>query len=362
MLHGTGISVIGLTIAELLSGKVISDSLDDPNAYLPNDLSGWIEMVSDNPHASTEDLALILALDANVIVGKLAMIAGGAPPGSETARTFMLSSFSLNADYRDTGVGGMMLLRAIGNSKSLVASGRPSEDATLLYKHVGFEEIGPLDRYVYFYSTTAITRRLGSLNRMMRPTAPLLDRALAGYYRLRRPRSKGEIEFRQVESLGEDINALLEKSPFRRFDRNTKVINWAYRHQPSAWLFEIWKGAEIKGFALLQPREVASGSGPDPSSTLKMGSLLDFYVGDADRDDLLELVDYCVRFFEQRDVDIFECQSNSPKLHSVCASFGMIRRTGNRVLVRALGDGPSATPNGWNLTQAEGDVIISNTG
>ena len=361
MLHGTGIGIVSFTIAELLSGKLVSNSFDDPYSYLPDDLPRWIEMLSINPHATTDDLALILAVDSNAVVGKLAMIAGGVSPSSERDRTFMLSSFFLSDEYRDTGVGGMMLLRAIGTSKSLVASGRPSDDAALLYKHVGFKEIGPLDRYVYFYSTGAITRRLGRWNQMVRPVAPLLDRTLAGYYRLRRSRPRNKMEFRQVETLGKNIDALLGKSSLHRFDRNSKVINWAYRHQPAAWLFEIWKNDGLRGFALLQTRDVASHVQPQRTSAMRLGSLLDFYMYESERDDLIELVDFSIRFFALRDVDIFECQSNLPDLHRACASFGMIRRVGNRVLVRSIADGLSAASDSWGLTQAEGDVIVSNT-
>src|SRR3990172_5821935 len=95
------------TIRDLLENKDEIDRLDDPRGYLLSCNDSWIELLKSNPYSQPDDIALILALDRNTVIGRLGFYAGLVSLQGDKDRCFWMSGFFLDESYKKAaGIGG----------------------------------------------------------------------------------------------------------------------------------------------------------------------------------------------------------------------------------------------------------------
>ena len=350
------IGFISYTIEELTSDQRLLDKHDDRFGYFASPNWDWRRGLVENPSAEKEDLAIIIALCGNTIIGRLGLWAGKVVIDGVPVPMFLLALFQLHENYRTTGVAGMMLLRARSHSRCLIAAGPVPPDVQKIYRAAGFRELGPLRRYVYFYNTSVILRtflRISWLaSALSFPTTPILKL----YYLLRPKRANSSLEFRPVAEFGKHIDALPREGNY--FQRDSATLNWVLATDQKKYAFEVYRDGNICGYCMLRVADADAQETPRRLPQMRVGSLMDYYIYGAVKADLAALVKHCVHFFSYHNVDVFECFTKDEVLADVCSSRGMIVVGGFRGLFSSPRGSSSPLTEPWHLTQGEGDVIL----
>jgi len=99
-----------------------------------------------NPHADDNDVGLIVAYRDGRCVGYLGLLAGLLRVDGEVSKICRLSTWYVAPEERASGVGGMLMLRALALRKDLMVTG-VSEEAAPVYEALRFKPLGPL-RYL----------------------------------------------------------------------------------------------------------------------------------------------------------------------------------------------------------------------
>jgi len=347
--------LVSHTIEEITEDLAVLRQYQDPYNYLKDISAGLWRDLTTNPSVQAGDLVIILFLDGDAVVGRLGMWASEVAVGGVRSRTYWLSDFVLHEDYRSTGGGGMMLLKAINHSSSLVAAGAIPPAVQELYVAVGFKELGPLRRYVYFYTPKVIFKTFLRIPFLPFALSIFAAGPLRAYYWLRRKSQKTSLEFRPVESFSDNINDLSRDGNY--FPNSSHRLNWILTYRDNLFGVEVYRNEQICGYCFYRTGLADAQSEPRRLPEMKVGTLLDFYIEGASLQDKMALIDYSVRFFKPKQMEIFECQVKDEELIAVCSARGLVQVGGFRVLFRPDPTQRWTDGDSWHITQGEGDVL-----
>ena len=353
---GEEVCVRSFTVGELGRGLAALETYDDPDDYLKSFRTNP-RLIVENPHALKDDLALILALDGQRVVGRLGLFAGRMLYEGEDQRVYWLSEFALQNAYKTTGVGGMILLKVLALRVTLLACGAPSEELEKVYQKVGFQRLGPLKRFVYLYHATVLARHYLNNSFLARPISSIANPVLALYYSFRRRGVKQKLTYKHVKQFDDAISNLVASEQRNHCVKDALVLNWVLKHN-HADAFEIYEGPTLRGYCVIKCMRFAGGGSHDLPE-MNMGTLLDYYIEDNSREALCDLIMFCVDRFVGHDLDLFEFQVCDEMLGKVCGEFGFIRVGGNRIFFKP---GLGVRPRGereWFLTLGTADVILT---
>ncbi|HMS82129.1 MAG TPA: hypothetical protein PKD12_00585 [Nitrospira sp.] len=351
----TGVCIRAFKLEELKRDACVLDVCSDPNGFLSsfqNDPS----LVFDNPNAQSEDVALIIALDGQIIVGRLGLYPGKVIYNGTVTKVYWLSEFSLKDEYKATGAGGMLLLKALSFKTPLLACGAPSVELEKVYLKVGFKRLGPLKRYIYFYDAGVIARRYIPVSFVAQMVSGVITQALAWYYRSKRGTRRHELTYRGVSGFDEAITELFSAETRNRCEKDFQTLNWVLRHN-RAEAFEIYDGDELVGYCIVKTMKFTLEGSRAPLD-MKLGTLLDYYVKYARSEILEDLLMFCVDHFSRRGLDIFEFQLCEERFWRVCNQHGLTQLGGNRVFYRSGPGGELQNDQGWFLTHGTADAIL----
>ena len=352
------LSIKAFTIKEIIENPGIFNSYKDPHGYLKEHDTSWISLSKDNPYGKVNDLCLILTIDENVVVGKLGMCAGGGVVSNEREeRIFWFCNFFLEGEYKNSGAGGLMLLRAIQFSKCLLGSGGPREDAEKLYDRTGFFRLGPLKRFVYFYRTEVIAKKYIKNSLFSSLGTLALSPLLKCYYKMKIGQIKINLKYQRIEKFDRDLDKLIATQTKAHFPKYTDTLNWVLKYKRNLYSFKILENDKQVGYCILRRshrKEATSHNLPE----MTVGSLLDYFLIDFSEERKKDLILFCIDFFKKTNVDIFECQVFDPVFDRICSSIGMVHLGGNRIFFR-----PSRTKlfdreQPWFITYGTCDVIL----
>jgi len=347
--------MVSYTIGELTEDLAVLRRYRDPYGYIEAISPGLWRDLTTNPLADAGDIAVILFLDGDAVVGRLGMWASEVAVGGVHSRNFWLSDFELHEDYRDSGGGGMMLLKAISHSASLVAAGAIPPAVQELYAATGFQELGPLQRYVYFYTPMVIFKTFLRVPFLPSILSVFAAGPLRAYYRLKRRGQNPGLEFRLVESFSENIDGLTRNENY--FPKSSARLNWILADRDRAYGVEVYRDGQICGYCVYRTALADAQTEPRQLPKMKVGSLLDFYVEGATYEEKLSLIDYSVGFFKPMQMEIFEFQCKDEDLIAICSARGLVKVGGFRVLFRSTPKQRWANEDAWHITQGEGDVL-----
>ena len=344
------------TVGELGRGLSVLEAYDDPNDYLRS-FRNSPRLIVDNPNAQIDDLALILALDGQKVVGRLGLFAGKVLYEGDNLRLYWLSEFALQNAYKTTGVGGMILLKVLALRVPLLACGAPSLELEKVYEKVGFKRLEPLKRFVYFYRSTVVARHYLNNPFLARTISSMANPALALYYSFRRRGMRQALSFKHVKQFDNTINSLFASERRNHCIKDALMLNWALNHN-HAEAFEIYDGQRLRGYCVIKCMNF-DGGGSHHLPKMKMGTLLDYYIEDGSREALCDLLMFCIDRFVDQDLDLFEFQVCDEMLCKVCRDFGFIHVGGNRIFIKpGLGMRPQGEQE-WFLTLGTADVILT---
>jgi hypothetical protein len=346
------------TLQDLDEKPTVLEKYSDPYGYISGINLEGIKKLKENPYSSKDDLVAILAIDESTIIGKLNFYAGIVNLENKKEQILWLSGFFLDDNYKTTGAGGMIMLRALNCKKPLLASGAPDMNAQNLYKGVGFKELGPLRRFVYFYRGSTIAKKYFKNKFFSGLFAIIINPCLKIYYIYKILSNKKQYihHYRPVKKFDEQIDELYDNEKRNHFPRDSKTLNWILENK-KYYAFEIYKKNEIIGYCLLQ--EIFKKEGGDhnlPSMTV--GCLKDYYLADTNISDMEDLILFCINFFKKKKVDIFECQIQNGIMTNVCSKYGLYEIGGNKVLFRPKGGKTLKSDTPWFFTYGSGDVIL----
>jgi hypothetical protein len=347
------------TIEDFVTNKSCLNEYTDPHGYTRSYQDDKIGLLIENPYAQENDLALILAVSKSTIIGRLGFFAGPACYNDKKRRVLWLSGFFLRDEYRKTGAGGMMLLKALSARMPLVGCGAPVPELEKLYKLVGFSQLGPLRRFVYFYDTAVIVKRYIKNHMVASLVASVSSPALKLYYGFMASSGKSVLTYMPVQRFGEEIDALIAGEARNHFPKGSALINWVMRYS-ELFAFKIFRSTELLGYCLvkcLPQTAIIAHNLP----SMNLGTLLDYYLIDNSVEVKRDMVLFCLDFFRQQELDVFEFQVCDETLEECCVELGMVHLGGNRIFLRPDTGENLDTTRPWFLTFGTADAILLTT-
>ena len=227
-----------------------------------------------------------------------------------------------------------MLLRVLSSTSSAIASGGPSVDAITLYKGVGFQELGPLSRFIYFHSTRALIHTVMKGLPGASTIAQVVNPVARSYYRLRAPASSSTLKFRAVSQFSKELDTLLLARNDDHTVRLTADLNWILKYSKSITAYEISDGNNLVGYCLIHSENRKATSFHRRLPSMLVASLLDYYIKDRSAANLRQLVAFAINGSRKLFADVLEIQSNKSDVNACLNQFGFIRAGGNKVLLR----------------------------
>ena len=197
-----------------------------------------------NPHASPTDAGLLVARVEGRCVGYLGLMPGRIRIDGESHPVCWLSTFYVPFEWRESGVGALLLMRACALGVTLVASGSSAE-AERIYPKLGFQSPGAVSCYTLdllrgnvpglpFRAARRLLAETGFASRWLDGAVelggaltrscvlPALQRGLAAPRRIHVKTLDG-LQDARFERLAD------ERAPVR-FLRDAAVIDWMLRH------------------------------------------------------------------------------------------------------------------------------------
>ena len=353
------LKVVTIRLGDLLDNPQILKEYVDPHCYLKPYTRDWVGYIRKNPWVQEEDILLILTLDGRSVVGELGLIPSLAIlNGTIKIRVFWLCSFFLQDAYKNSGAGGVMLLKAMSFSKNLLACGAPREDACRLYRGTGFEELGPLKRYVYFYNAGIIIERLVGSNYIAKTFAFPAGFLLNLYYKAKSPKRRTSVlTFRRVKFFSEELNQIFKGCRRSYFLKDSSFLNWLLEYKQQLYPFEIRRANKLIGYLLLR-RSHNKGGGLHNPPEMEEGALLDYFLTEDDKQIKLEVVKFAIDYFEDSGIDVLEFQSIDKDFFEICSDLGMIHLGGNKTFLRLAKDARLSSMGEWFFTHGTADSIL----
>lgn len=353
------LSVVSYTIKDISGNPAIFDKYSDPHGYIKGANDRWARILKANPYARDEDIALILTIDDGVVVGRLGLYGAPVVYNQKEERTFWLSGFFLKESYKNSGAGGLMLLRALSFSKCLMASGGPREDTEQLYEASGFHKLAHLKRFVYFYRSKVIIEKYIKNSSLSSLLSAIGSPVLKLYYKIKVRRDAPVLDYRPAKRLGGEIDRLLAGQTMNRFPKSSDTLNWILQDKEGVCAFQIFHNQKLIGYCLLRQREAKGRRPPHYVPDMSVGSLLDYYMTEQSEDTKRDLILFSIQFFKGRGVDVFECQTIDEDMACICRRYGMIRLGGNRVFFRPSPQIAFNPKSPWFLTHGTSDVVLA---
>lgn len=204
---------------------------------------------SQNPFASPDDTALLVAYDGSqegaACVGYLGAIPGGAWVNGQCEKVLWLSTWYVSPKARDSGVAMQLLFAACQLGENVMVTG-VSESARRVYVALHFREFGPLRFSNYWIVRPGRERWFGRISSALNGIDRLAVRAMKRRF-LRKVLAPLQelldgIECRGVSRIQppEAFGGASQEAP-GTFIRGTKVINWMLEHP---WLVESAQASE----------------------------------------------------------------------------------------------------------------------
>ena len=349
------LSILTYSIKELSENPEIVKKFQDPHNYIDN-YNAWIKLLKTNPNAKEDDIAIILTIEEQTIIGKLGLYASNVFYNGKKENIYFIAGFFLDDNYKNSGAGGLMLLKALKFSKCLLACGAPRMDTEKLYQGTGFKQLGLLKRFIHFYNTKIIVKKY-TKNKIFIPLLSGISYPfLRLYHEIKIKNNSFIFEYNSVQKFSSKLDNIVGNITINHFPRNSKTLNWILNNK-NFYAFEIFKNNELIGYCILR-LTLRKGDGKHNLPDMNVGVLVDYYLDSKIENAFKDLVLFCTDFFKNKNLDLFEIQCFDEKMEKACETFGLIQLGGNRVFFRPTSTKTFNPDASWFLTYATGDMIL----
>lgn len=352
----SSISIRSFTVGELRKDPSALIALDDPHGYMKFNGPDYTALLTNNPNGIDDDLAMVLAMDGDSVVGRLGFVAAQLRIAGTLHRTYWTAGFFLAPEYKASGAGAMILLRGISACGSIVAAGGPDEDAQKLYLASGFRKIAVMQRYLYFYRAKMITGKLFGAGPVANFLGVIAQPLIRLFYAFKSA-SSNTLTFERVEQISPELDPILASEARNMMARDVATLNWILRHR-QVLAYEIYENKILRGFLFLKQYDHLGG-GRRAMPPAKIGCILDFYMINMSKSDRQSLVDFAIATFKRCGVDLFEFNVNDAELADACKRRGMIPVEGTLAFVRPPRGVKLEAKDCWFLTPGAGDLIMA---
>lgn len=332
------------------------DSLEDPNGYLRGGIRQWASTLLSNPIAEASDPALTVAHTNRRVVGRLGYVPAMIREADKLERALALDGFFVDESHRATGIGASMMMAAIETRRTLLASGGPSPAALRLYSRLGFQEAGPLRRFLCFNQASPITDRVLKNPSASRATSLLLQPAFATYRTLmsRLLRARGPFEVATSEGFPAEVDPTQINAC--GYPVSAQQWNWVAKHR-QLHFFQVEQSGVPVAWALAgaSALRLAGDQGPEHRCL----RLLDYQVEERSSEALKPLLVELLRFAARGNFAILEMQVANDALAQLLSRYRFFERGGNCTMRRRAGHLREPIPEGWRVRCSAGDVYYN---
>lgn len=349
------ISICSYTVGQLGDHFKYLGYLGDPYGYLKSFYSNPCRIL-ENPEADRGDLALVLVVDGETIVGRLGLFPARLQYEGTELRICWLSEFELHDDYRTTGAGAMILFKVLTLGMPLLACGAPSEQLERLYEKLGFQKLGPLKRCVYFYDANVICKYYLGPTPVLRFLSSIGNSVLSLYYTMKRPKGASVLEFRKVQRFDDSIERLFSLEERNHCAKKPDMLNWVLNHNP-ADAFKIYHKESLVGYCIIKKIQF-SGGGSHHLPQMTFATLLDYYIQGLSPELINDLVRFCINHCRNQGLDLFEFQLCDAEVVKACRRFGLSIIGGNRIFFKPPLRQKVPAIREWFLSPGTADAIF----
>ncbi|HRJ27741.1 MAG TPA: hypothetical protein PLO61_09575 [Fimbriimonadaceae bacterium] len=343
------------TVADIEASAAPFAGLSDPDGFVANCGESWRSLVLKNPYQEPSDLAMVLALDGDTIVGRLGFFQARIRIRGEIHKTYWTDGFFLNSAYRESGAGGMILLRSVGLLKTICAAGGPDEAAQKLYKAAGFRFLGAMRRYVRLFKGRMVTGRVLGESGFSNALGLLVTPLLALLNGLKAPRAP-KLKFTPVNRFGAEVDQLFAQTQENAFCRDAATLNWLLEHR-EVQAFLISHNDQPKGYLLLK-KYFHKGGGKRKVPSCQIGCILDWVLVNPSEQDRQDLVHFSMKTLQSQGVDLFEMNVFPDEFDKICKELGMLCSEGTLAFVKPPPGVSLQESDAWFLTPGAADMLL----
>jgi len=354
--------ILSYNVGELSEGVHELKSLNDPRGYLREIDQGLVQLMQDCPLSAPDHLALLVACQGRVVVGRVGLVPGRVRIGGVDDLVFCIRGFFLDAEVRHTGIGGLMLMALLKHSRQLMASGGPRPEAREVYEAAGFVELERLRRYFAFLDGSVPGEKFfGRFGRIGgRLATPFLRAAYATSRAISNMRfEQPSLEFQPVKQFEETLDAIFHAKENFCFPRTVSELNWVLRHRPRVQAFTVSKSGSPVGYCLIKIDNHLSGSAPHSLSPVRVVNLHDHWIADLSKVDAWSLVTHILNFARASSAQVIEVQSADHYLNANLRGLGFFHFGGNYIYFRAKNRNFAPSAASWRFSHGVSDVILT---
>lgn len=344
-----GLRIQSFTVEQIVADVGVLHRWRDPAGFLAPCSPAFAQMLADNPNGRPQDLAMLLAIHEDVVVGRLGFIGAKLVVAGRALAAHWTDGFFLLPEYRSSGAGAMLLLRGLAKCPLLAAAGGPDEAAQKLYAAAGLRQIAAMRRFVGFYSARPALQKLAGLGALAPLVKPLLP------LRFRAPAAGGDVRWSVVDRAPAELDSVLPAAlGAYAMHRDVATLNWVARHR-HVRLALAKRGDQLIGYALLK-RYRYPGGGRRGLPACEVGCLLDYALtpGVEPADALA----FAYRELAGMGAELFELHTPDPKLQEAARAGRLLETEGTLAFVRPPRDLTIPTDAAWFLTHGAGDLIL----
>jgi len=352
--------IVTFKVNDFLRDSQILLKYKDTYGYIKEYNTKWLQLVKENPYMERDDLALILTIDDNVAVGEIVLLSGAIKINGIKDRVIWLGPFFLEKEYKNSGAGAVMILKTLSFANSIskgVVQCGGGKEVRELYKSIGMKELGPLRKFIYFYSAEPILHKFIKIKPILKFLSIFLTPALKLYYVLKMGKLKQVLEYKTVSRFSKNIEEIIERKKANFFPRDEATLNWVIKLSGHPVIpFEIYSGTRLIGYCLLRVISLEGTRHNLPK--IAVGELLDYMFDDEAKENKKDLLIFAINYFRDKGIEIFLFQHCDDEFTVLCKKFGMIRLGGHSVYFRPPEKINLAPGDEWFLTGGTSDAIF----
>lgn len=330
---------------------------------------GWANV--GNPNIQDKQFPAWFCKDAkkDVIAGHLGIIPVSIKVKNNSYATVWGRDMIVSPEWRGQGIASLLfdtIMKKVKNSTIFFLLAGLNDYAVSIYKKLGFIHLGYIPLYVRIIRLDAILRKRIRNKNLLNLLNILGNIFLKIVYMpswRSNTRSKS-ILVTKIRRFDSSFDVLWRKASLSFpiiVKRDMANLNWRFVDQPY-WEYIIFKAVdkkeeELKGYAVLREGK---------SQGLHTGVVTDFFAQPDDRETLIALINFIIRYFEKRtSVDLIRCDIMNRKFERILRKFGFINIRSNTHFMVANINKNIVDPkfiinrNNWFINYADCDLDLS---
>lgn len=320
------------------------------------DETNWTWKYLENPNNQNNETSFFAYLSDDEIIGCIGLFKVKLKIGDEEVPAAWDINLAVDSAHRNKGIATVLIAEAARHLRFCLALG--GSDVTFrIFDKLGWRYIGNVPTFEFVLSA-GVKLRSRTINFFKRISLYLFWKFISFLSRLKLNEKPGAILIEKIESFGPVFDELWErvgKQHMIAVRRDKEYLNWRFIQKPHSLydIFLLKKSGAALGYLILRVID---------EKDAKKGLIVDFLVPPGDTVLFSASVNYAVRWFKERNVDIISCVTSS------AAFAGVLRK---KLFIKKLYPGDKLAANitiqptlieklsNWHITYADSDQDFS---